>query len=113
MPLKASYVNPFVEPLGRMTELWLNPQAPLRKETVQALQVSTSFSRRQTQNRPQTFAAGKQTVAHRPVKRRRLPIRLRQTAVQRAVDQLLASDKIVFEIHVRKRLPNCSILNIR
>jgi hypothetical protein len=62
---------------------------------------ATSFSRRQTQNRPQTFAAGKQTVTHRPVKRRGLPIRLRQVPVQRAVDQLLASDEIVFEIHVR------------
>ena len=59
------------------------------------------LSARQAQNRPQTFAAGKQTVAHRPVKRRGLPIRLRQIAVQRAVDQLLASDEIVFEIHVR------------
>ena len=63
---------------------------------------ATSFSRSQTQNRPQTFAAGKQTVAHRPVKRRGLPIRLRQIAVQRAVDQLLASDEIAFEIHVAK-----------
>jgi hypothetical protein len=63
---------------------------------------ATSFSRSQTQNRPQTFASGKQTVAHSPVKRRGLPIRLRQIAVQRAVDQLLASDEIVFEIHVAK-----------
>ena len=62
----------------------------------------TTFGRSQTQNRPQTFAAGKQTVAHRPVKSRGLPIRLRQIAVQRAVDQLLASDEIVFEIHVTK-----------
>jgi len=45
------------------------------------------------------------------VKSRGFPIRLRQIAVQRAVDQLLACDKIVFEIHMRKRLPNCSILN--
>ena len=63
---------------------------------------ATGFSRRQAQNRPQTFAAGKQTVAHRPVKRRGLPIRLRQIAVQSAVDQLLASDEIAFEIHVAK-----------
>jgi hypothetical protein len=63
---------------------------------------ATSFSRRQTQNRPQTFAAGKQTVAHSSVKRRGLPIRLGQIAIQRAVDQLLASDEIVFEIHVAK-----------
>ena len=63
---------------------------------------SASLIRRETQNRPQTFAAGKQTVAHRPVKRRGLPIRLRQIAVQSAVDQLLASDEIIFEIHVTK-----------
>ena len=63
---------------------------------------ATSFSRSQTQNRPQTIAAGKQTVAHSPVKRRGLPIRLWQIAVQRAVDQLLASDEIAFEIHVAK-----------
>jgi hypothetical protein len=63
---------------------------------------ATSFSGSQTQNRPQTFAAGKQTVVHSPVKRRGLPIRLRQIVVQRAVDQLLASDEIVFEIHVAK-----------
>ena len=63
---------------------------------------ATSFSRSQTQNRPQTFASGKQTVAHGPVKRRGLPIRLRQIAAQRAVDQLLASDEIAFEIHVAK-----------
>src|SRR2546423_11318358 len=63
---------------------------------------TTSFSCSQTQNRPQTFAAGKQTVAHRPVKCRGLPIRLRQIAVQSAVDQLLASDELAFEIHVTK-----------
>jgi len=63
---------------------------------------ATSFSRSQTQNRPQTFAAGKQTVAHSSVKRRGLPIRLRQIAVESAVDQLLASDEMVFEIHVAK-----------
>ena len=63
---------------------------------------ATSFSRSQTQNRPQTFASGKQTVAYSPVKRCGLPIRLWQIAVQRAVDQLLASDDIAFEIHVAK-----------
>ena len=40
------------------------------------------------------------------MKGRGLPIHLRQIAVQCAVDQLLASDEIVFEIHVRKRLPD-------
>jgi len=64
---------------------------------------ATSFGRSQTENWPQTFAAGKQTVAHRPVKRGGLSIRIRQIAVQCAVDQLLASGEIVFEIHVRKR----------
>ena len=54
------------------------------------------------QHRPQTFAAGEQTIAHSLVKRRRLPIRLGQIAVQGAVDQLLARDEIVFEIHVSK-----------
>jgi hypothetical protein len=63
---------------------------------------ATSFSRSQTQNRPQTFAASEQTVAHSAVKRRRLPVRLRQIAVQRTVDQLLASDEVAFEIHVAK-----------
>jgi len=63
---------------------------------------ATSFSRSQTQNRSQTFASGKQTVAHSPMKRCGLPIRLRQVAVQRAVDQLLASEAIAFEIHVAK-----------
>ena len=63
---------------------------------------ATSFSRSQTQNRPQTFAAGKQTVAHGTVKRRGLPVRLRQIAVERAIDQLLAGGEIVFEIHVAK-----------
>ena len=33
--------------LGAASELWLNPQHPLRKETIQALQVSTGLSRRQ------------------------------------------------------------------
>jgi hypothetical protein len=61
---------------------------------------ATSFSRSQAQNRPQTFSASKQTVAHRPVNCRRLGIRLRQVAVQRVVDQFLASDKILFKIHV-------------
>ncbi len=73
-------------------------RARQRKRTVDL--AATSFSRSQTQNRPQTFAAGKQTVAHSPVKRRGFPVRLRQIAVQRAVDQLLASDEITFEIHV-------------
>ena len=62
----------------------------------------TSFSRSQTQNRPQTFASSKQTVAHSPVKRRGFPVRIRQIAVQRAIDQFLASDEIAFEIHVAK-----------
>ena len=63
---------------------------------------AASFSRSQAQNRPQTFSAGKQTVAHRPMNRRRLGLRLRQIAVQREVDQFLASDEMTFEIHVTK-----------
>jgi hypothetical protein len=74
---------------------------------------ATRFSCSQTQNRPQTFASGEQTVAHRSVKCRRLRISLRQIAVQRVVDQLLASEKIDFEIHVRKRLLNCWVLDTR
>ena len=74
---------------------------------------AASFSGSQAQNRPQTFAAGKQTVAHSPVKRRGLSVRLGQIAVQRAVDQLLASDEIVFEIHVAKRLLSCWIVDTR
>ena len=63
---------------------------------------AASFSRSQAQNRPQTFSAGKQTVAHRPVNRRRLDIRLRQIPIQGAVDQFLASGEMAFEIHVTK-----------
>ena len=63
---------------------------------------ATSFSRSQTQNWPQTFASGKQTVAHSPVKRRGVTMRQRQITVQRAVDQLITSDEIAFEIHVAK-----------
>jgi hypothetical protein len=63
---------------------------------------ATSFSRRETKYRPQSFSPRKQTVAHRSVNRGRLRARLWQIAVQSAVDQLLASDKIGFEIHVTK-----------
>ncbi len=40
-------MNDLVRSLGKVSEIWLNPDYPLREETVQALQVSTSFSRRQ------------------------------------------------------------------
>ena len=62
----------------------------------------TSFRRGETKNRPQPFPASKQTVAHRPVNRRRLDIRPRQIPIQRAVDQFLASAEMAFEIHVTK-----------
>ncbi len=41
------HVSEFVQSLGKASEIWLNPNHPLRQETVQALQVSTGFSRRQ------------------------------------------------------------------
>src|SRR3954465_15504518 len=63
---------------------------------------TTSFSRGQAQDRPQTFAAGKQTVAHSPVQRRGLPVRFWQITVQRRVDQLLAAEEILFDIHTEK-----------
>ena len=63
---------------------------------------STSFRGGQAKNRPQTFAPGKQTVAHRPVKGGRLRIRRRQVPIERAVNPLLASKEVGFELHVRK-----------
>jgi hypothetical protein len=36
-----------IQSLDKVSELWLNPRHPLREETIQALQVSTGFSRRQ------------------------------------------------------------------
>ncbi len=44
-----SGVDDLVQSLGTVSELWLNPQHPLRTETVQALQVSTGFSQRQVE----------------------------------------------------------------
>src|SRR5206468_1973145 len=63
---------------------------------------ATSFGRGETKNRSQSFSTRKKTVTHRLVERGRLRIRLRQVPVQCAIDQLLASGKIRFEIHVRK-----------
>ncbi len=36
-----------IQNLGKVSESWLNPKHPLREETIQALQVSTGYSRRQ------------------------------------------------------------------
>jgi hypothetical protein len=36
-----------IESLGAVSELWRNPEDPLREETIQALQVSTGLNRRQ------------------------------------------------------------------
>ena len=63
---------------------------------------ATSFGCRETKNRSQPFATGKKAVTHRLVKCCRLGIRLGQEPVQGAIDQLLASDEIRFEIHVGK-----------
>src|SRR5689334_7397289 len=65
---------------------------------------ASSFSRSQAEDWPQTFTTGKQTVTHGPVKCGRLRVRLWQIAVQRPVDQLLAGDQIIFDIHLAKRL---------
>src|SRR5262249_48037656 len=36
--------------LGKVSELWLNPEHPLRQETVHALQISTGLCRRQIES---------------------------------------------------------------
>src|SRR4029077_1699633 len=72
---------------------------------------ATSFRCGKTKNRSQSFSTRKKTVTHRSVKRGRLRIRLRQVPVQRAIDQLLASGKIRFEVHVRKT--NAGLLDSR
>lgn len=40
-------MSDLLQSLGKVSEIWLNSDHPLREETIQALQVSTSFSRRQ------------------------------------------------------------------
>src|SRR5258706_1528067 len=40
-------MNDLIRQLAKVSEIWLSPDHPLRMETVQALQVSTGFSRRQ------------------------------------------------------------------
>jgi len=42
-----SEMKEIIRSLGAVSELWLDPQHPLREETIQALQVSTGLSRRQ------------------------------------------------------------------
>jgi hypothetical protein len=44
-----SAVKDLVQSLGAVTDLWLDPKNSLREETIQALQVSTGFSRRQVE----------------------------------------------------------------
>ncbi len=64
----------------------------------------TSFGCREAKNRSQTFAARKQTVTHRLVERVRFRVRLRQIAIERAVDLSLPDLEILFQIHVTKRM---------
>ena len=40
-------MNDLVWSLSAVSDLWLDPNHPLRQETIQALQVSTGFNRRQ------------------------------------------------------------------
>ncbi len=60
---------------------------------------TASFSRGETENRPQSFASGKKAVAHGLVEGGRFRTRLRQIVVQGTVDLFLAGAKIFFEIH--------------
>src|SRR4029077_15103328 len=74
---------------------------------------ATSFGCRKAKNRSQSFPTSEKTITHRLVKCCRFRSRLRQIAIQRAVDQLLASSEIRFEIHVRKPMLACLILDTR
>ena len=71
---------------------------------------ATSFSRGETEDRPQSFASGKKTVPHRLMQRGRFRARFRQIPIKRAVDPFLASPKILFEIHGMESDAKCSIL---
>ena len=46
MPLKASSLSPVVEPLARVTDLWMDPKSPIRLKSVDALTVSTGYDAR-------------------------------------------------------------------
>jgi hypothetical protein len=43
LPQKAFFASPILEPLCRITDLWLDPQSAIRRKAVQALQVSTGY----------------------------------------------------------------------
>ena len=64
----------------------------------------TRFGCCKAKNRSQTFAAREQTVTHRLVECDRFRVRLRQIAIQRAVDLSLPDLEILFQIHVTKRM---------
>jgi hypothetical protein len=74
---------------------------------------ATSFGCRKAKNRSQSFPTSEKTITHRLVKCCGFRIRPGQISVQGAVDQLLASDEIRFEIHVRKPMLACLILDTR
>ena len=44
MPLKTTSTSPGVEPLSRVTSLWLEPSSAIRAKAIEALQVSTGYS---------------------------------------------------------------------
>jgi hypothetical protein len=44
LPQKAFFASPILEPLCRITDLWLDPHSAIRHKAVQALQVSTGYS---------------------------------------------------------------------
>ena len=60
---------------------------------------AASFSRREAENRPESFAAGEQAVTHRLVDGGGRHGRLRQKPIERAIDFLLPGDEVALQIH--------------
>jgi len=44
LPLKTTSASPGIEPLSRVTSLWLEPSSAIRAKAIEALQVSTGYS---------------------------------------------------------------------
>jgi hypothetical protein len=60
------------------------------------------FGRRETENWPEPFSPGKQTVAHRTMNRDRRHRRFGQETIEGAIDFLLPRDKVAFQVHGRR-----------
>jgi len=60
-----------------------------------------AFGSGEAKDRAQSFAANKQTVAHRFMDRGRRRVFLWQETIQRPIDHLLSSDQIRFQVHGR------------